>query len=175
VNTVQRRIAIGLALVGSLAATGWVASQDEPATAKPRARAPETEQARPAAAAARSRTMAAPSASTPGLTLDKLNRAKAEASADDLFETHTWQPPPPLPPKPAPPPPPVPPALPFAYIGKMSEDGQTIVFLDAADRSYAARIGDVLNGRYKVDDIKGRTLVLTYLPLKQQQTLDIGD
>jgi hypothetical protein len=57
----------------------------------------------------------------------------------------------------------------------MSDDGQTIVFLNAADRSYAVRIGDVLDGRYKVDDIKERTMVLTYLPLQQQQMLNIGD
>jgi hypothetical protein len=173
VNTGQRRLLLGIALVGSLLATRWVASQEEPAPDKRHAN--EAEQVKAAAAPTRA-AASVQAAPVEELMIDRLNRAKVEPSADNLFETNTWQPPPPrITAKPSPPPPPTPPALPFSYFGKMSEDGRTIVFLNATDRSYAVRVGDVLEGRYKVEDIGDRSLVLTYLPLQQQQTLKIGD
>jgi hypothetical protein len=165
---------LGLALVGSLVATSWVASQEESGSEKSRTKAPESGPLRPPAANARPADAAA--APTEALMLDKLNRAKTEPGAENLFETGTWEPPPPkVVARPGPPPAPAPPALPFTYFGKMGDAGQTIVFLDAGGKSYAARIGDVLDGQYRVEDIKDRIMVLTYLPLQQQQTLNIGD
>jgi hypothetical protein len=175
VNTSQRRIVLGVALLASLVATRWVGSQEEASSEKPRGKPVEPAQVIPPSASPRSSPADAQSAAPEALIVEKLNRAKSAATADNLFESNAWQPPPKPLAKPPPPPPPTPPALPFSYFGKMSDDGQTIVFLNAADRSYAVRIGDVLDGRYKIDDIKERTMVLTYLPLQQQQTLNIGD
>jgi hypothetical protein len=171
-----RRIGLALALAGSLAATGWVASQDDSATPAPGAKTPEPARAKAVAAQSRAGAVAPPAGPEPELTLDKLHRKTANTKPGNLFESDTWAPPPPkVVVKQGPPPAPVPPPLPFKYFGKMSEGGQTTVFLDAADRSYAVRVGDVLDGRYKVEDIKDRLIVLTYLPLQQRQTLTIGD
>lgn len=70
---------------------------------------------------------------------------------------------------PAPPPP-----MPFTYMGKMLEDGETVVFLTRGDRNYVVRKGATLDGQYRVDEIGPRTMVLTYLPAKAKQSLAIG-
>jgi hypothetical protein len=70
--------------------------------------------------------------------------------------------------------PPPPPPLPFTYMGKMLEDGKTVVFLTRGDRNYVVRQGATIDGQYRVDQIGARTMVLTYLPAKAKQTLAIG-
>lgn len=67
-----------------------------------------------------------------------------------------------------------PPPVPFTYMGKMLEDGETVVFLTRGDRNYLARKGATLDGQYRVDAIGPRTMVLTYLPAKVKQSLAIG-
>lgn len=69
---------------------------------------------------------------------------------------------------------PPPPPVPFAYMGKMLEDGETVVFLTRGDRNYVVRKGATLDGQYRVDAIGPRTMVLTYLPAKAKQSLAIG-
>jgi hypothetical protein len=70
--------------------------------------------------------------------------------------------------------PPPPPPVPFTYMGKMLEDGETVVFLTRGDRNYVVRKGATLDGQYRVDAIGPRTMVLTYLPAKAKQSLAIG-
>jgi hypothetical protein len=70
--------------------------------------------------------------------------------------------------------PPPPPPLPFTYMGKMLEDGQTVVFLTRGDRNYVVRKGATIDGQYRVDAIGPRSMVLTYLPAKAKQSLAIG-
>jgi hypothetical protein len=67
-----------------------------------------------------------------------------------------------------------PPPLPFTYMGKMLEDGKTLVFLTRGDRNYVVRKGATLDGLYRVDEIGARTMELTYLPAKVKQSLAIG-
>lgn len=74
----------------------------------------------------------------------------------------------------APPPPPMAPPLPYTYMGKLAEQGQFSVFLTRNGKPYVARPGDVLDGQYRVDAIDPPVLELTYLPLAQKQTLNIG-
>ena len=73
-----------------------------------------------------------------------------------------------------PPPPPMAPPLPYTYMGKLAEQGQFSVFLTRNGKPYVARPGDVLDGQYRVDAIDPPVLELTYLPLAQKQTLNIG-
>jgi hypothetical protein len=91
------------------------------------------------------------------------------------FAHQDWTPPPP-PPAPAPPaPPPAAPPLPFTFIGKSVGDGAWEVYLARGDRTYVVREkGAVLDGSYRVDAIAPPVLTLTYLPLNQQQQLNIG-
>jgi hypothetical protein len=48
------------------------------------------------------------------------------------------------------------------------------VFLVASDRNYVARLGDTLDGRYRVEDIAEDGLALTYLPLGTKQVLQFA-
>jgi hypothetical protein len=76
--------------------------------------------------------------------------------------------------RPAPPPKPVAPPLPFTYMGKMEENGELTVFLTKGDVPYVAKVGDVLEGQYRVDSIHPPMIEFTYIPLGQKQTLNIG-
>ena len=97
------------------------------------------------------------------------------ATDPTLFGNQTWTPPPPvLPPvKPPPPPPPMAPALPFTYIGKKLEGSHWEIYLAQGEQTVIAREKEVIGGLYRVDAIKPPVLSLTYLPLKQVQTLTL--
>jgi hypothetical protein len=69
---------------------------------------------------------------------------------------------------------PVPPELPFTVIGKQFEQGRWTVFLAAADEPLVVHQGDIIEEHYRVDRIAPPTMALTYLPLHQTQTLQIG-
>jgi len=75
---------------------------------------------------------------------------------------------------PPPPPPPQAPPLPFAYIGRLVEDTDTTVFLAQGERNLVVKPGEVIDNTYKLEEVGERTVVLTYLPLSQRQTLATG-
>lgn len=54
------------------------------------------------------------------------------------------------------------------------EAGEWIVFLANQDRTYTIKTDTVIESNYRVEKIAPPMLTLTYLPLKQQQTLAIG-
>lgn len=96
------------------------------------------------------------------------------ASAPDLFGPRSWTPAPPpvaLPPPMAPTAPP----LPFSYVGKKQQAGQWEVYLDQGELSFAVHAGETVGGIYRVTKIVPPTITLLYLPLKQEQTMDIGE
>lgn len=70
---------------------------------------------------------------------------------------------------------PVVPPLPFTYIGKVIEDGQVTVFLEKQKRNYLVRGGEVIDGTYRVDKVETTKVVLTYLPLEEQQMVIFGE
>jgi len=96
------------------------------------------------------------------------------ADNSNPFASKSWYVPPP-PPKAQPAPPPSAPPLPFVYMGKLIDEGQVIVFLSKQDRSFAVKLGDIIESSYRADEIGPTTLTLTYLPMKIKQTLAIGD
>lgn len=99
----------------------------------------------------------------------------AAAGARNLFDARNFDPPPPPPPPvSAKPPPPQAPPLPFKYQGKLVEAGVATVFLVQGDRVVLARPGDTLGGLYRVETIQSGSVVFTYLPLDQRQTLATG-
>ena len=71
----------------------------------------------------------------------------------------------------APPPQPVAPPLPFVYLGKMLEDGKITVFVTNADRSYALKGGEVIDGVYSVLSVDIQKVIFQYMPLKTEQVL----
>lgn len=171
-----RRTVLGLLLAGTLAATAWVASRDEEdamdagieltesGSAKDRAGAPGSV-SRPASGSTPAAT--GPGAATrPGVRFAKARR--------DLFPAQTWYIPPP-PPKPLPPPPPMAPPLPYGFLGQWREDGNQTLFLTAGARQLTARAGDVLDGAWKLEAIRGTQALFVYLPLNQTRTLSLGE
>lgn len=107
------------------------------------------------------------------------DRLVKDTAAGALFAAHSWYIAPPAPP-PAPvivqaPPPPSAPPLPFAFMGSYkSQDGNPTFFLTAGDRVYDVKVGDTLDNTYSVDGVKSGQLLLTYMPLKIQQSLAVG-
>jgi hypothetical protein len=106
-------------------------------------------------------------------------RLVKDTAADALFTVQSWYIAPPAPP-PAPvvvqaPPPPSAPPLPFAFMGSYkAQDGKSTFFLTAGDRVYDVKVGDTLDNTYSVDGVKSGQLLLTYMPLKIQQSLAVG-
>lgn len=90
-----------------------------------------------------------------------------------LFLGRNWNPPPPKV-VPAPPAPPQAPPVPYTYLGKQTQGGQWQVFLAVGDEVRVVRQGDALDGQYRITRVEPPLMHLTYLPLKQAQTLDIG-
>lgn len=73
-----------------------------------------------------------------------------------------------------PPLPPQAPPLPFRFLGRYKDAGQSVIFLQYNDQSLVVRQGDTLGEQYKVEQLDGATLSLRYLPLNQMQSLDLG-
>jgi hypothetical protein len=97
-----------------------------------------------------------------------------------LFGSHSWTPPPPPPPPAprvvaAPPPKPTAPPLPFTYIGKKLENGNWEAYLARGTETYIVHNKTVIDDTYRAELIAPPSLTITYLPLKQVQTLTIGD
>jgi hypothetical protein len=168
---VNRRWAVLLCVLA--AAAGLVLFSDPPkgvgAVVQPVARTGA------AAATARPRVDQAGSEAGPAMLLAIRPRG-ARAPAEEMFALHNWNPPPPPPPPQVAPPPPKPtaPPMPFTLLGKKLEDGTWQVFLARQDKTYVVKAQDVIEGTYRVESIAPPSLVLTYIPLGERQTLAIG-
>ena len=94
-----------------------------------------------------------------------------------FFGVHSWGPPPPPPVVAAPRPPPKPtaPPLPFTYLGKMLDGGVWEAYLARGDETFVVREHAAVDANYRVETIAPPTMTIIYLPLKQTQTLSIGD
>lgn len=103
--------------------------------------------------------VAAPRSAKPALAA-RVEPAKEWLSADENpFAPRNWLAPPPVAPvearavvpamvnEPAPPPPQ---PLPFRYLGQMSDKEDRVIYLGMGEELMPARLGDVLDGRYKV-------------------------
>ena len=107
------------------------------------------------------------------LDLAKLEGRAGEAPKADPFAQNSFAPAapaadakPPAPAKPSAPP------LPFAYVGKMIEDGKLAVFLARGEENFSVSAGDTI-GEYRVDAVTQNEIRFTYLPLKTKQSLPL--
>jgi len=168
-----RRSALFVALAGVAAWSIWLAINDRSNddagdridVAEPAAHAPRPVRAAqaPAPAAGRAKQPEA----EPRLALSRTN----------LFPEQTWYVPPPPPPPPpyVPPPPPQAPALPFSYMGRWQEAGQTTYYLARGTAPVSVHAGQVLDGVWRLEPVTGGMLNFTYLPLNQTRSLRTGD
>lgn len=170
-------VACGIAIVSDLVA--GAATDGRSAT-----------EAAPTATPARPRpsrpVVTAPSAASGIVRLDRLDAARGTAGDGDapageasLFDAVDWRPPAPqvaasAPPPVEAPPKPVAPPFPYAYMGALLEDGVRTVFLTKAERLVAVKVGDTVDGAYRVDQLTDRQLRLTYLPLEQPLVVSLG-
>ena len=164
-NPFQRRAILAGALIATVAAA--LMPEEPEAPPAPHGQA-SRQTARVVAAQPRTRVASEP---LPELPLEKLAQAPSREAVLDAFEVRSWAPPPA---KAPPPPPPEAPPLPFKYMGKIMDGGQVVVFLAKQDINYVVRAGEKLDNNYQVDEIKPGMMTLTYLPLGQKQTLEIG-
>jgi hypothetical protein len=143
---------------------------DEPTESLVRDVSAHTGAAATAAMAAPSASIAAPPA-RPAIEVD---------AAADTFRSKSWLPPPPPPPPPsaaappAPPPKPVAPPLPFRFVGMLEQQSdKPTAFLAKGEALHVVHVGDVIDGAYRIESLSPAKVVVTYLPLKQEQTLGV--
>lgn len=115
---------------------------------------------------------------TVDLVLDReqlIGGARSGSGAAQLFGSKSWAIPPPPPQAPPPPPPPSAPPLPYQYLGKKFEDNVWEIYLGRNDQTFIVREQGMVENDYRVESIRPPNMTLTYLPLKQTQTLAIGE
>jgi hypothetical protein len=90
-----------------------------------------------------------------------------------IFHAQSWNPPPPkvevkleLPKAPP---------WPYVYLGKQNAQGEWWVYLTLGEETRAVKKDQVLDGKYRIDRIEPPHLQVTYLPLKEVQTVNIGE
>ena len=177
-----------IALAGALAATLWVATQEDGGTVEPVKTAGASSKRGSAAAPARASRAAAADAvpgndsntgkRSPGL-IDAVAHWKDRPAIElkPATQLKGWGPslPPPPPPPPkvnrqvadAPPPPPKAPRFPHAWVGRFND----MAVLSGPQQTWVMAAGDVIEGQWRIDRIDETQIQLTYLPLKQAQTV----
>ena len=166
-----RRWVLAIALAATVAAAGWVGGNQEGNRVALVATGENARSERDDAPEAAPRT-AADTREAGEIDLDKLKQRAVAREFGEMFPPRQPEPPPEAarrkPERPRAPP------LPFQFFGRMVENGTTMVFLHRQDDVFAVKAGDTIGGTYHVEEINGTEVVLTYLPLKERQTLKIG-
>lgn len=157
----------GLLLSIALAATVWAAFDDGPAEA-----GKKTTPVGPVAVhpAPKATDRLAASGDVPSLNADRPEAAEPQT---DPFRTTTWYVPPP-PPPPQQPAPPAPPPFPWSYLGRFEDGKQMAVLLCRQDDSKVLRVGDTIDGTWRMSAIGDREIEFIYLPLNMTHILPIG-
>jgi hypothetical protein len=154
----KRAIVLTLALI---AAAGLVAGRERPAVEVVPARA----------------TPAANAGAGAEIDLAKLEaRAHATPQADP-FAPRSFAPPPArqtAAPDARPAPPTAPP-LPFVYVGRVTQDGKTEVYVLRGEELIDVVPGRKIDDEYRVDAISESSISFTYLPLKMRQSLELEE
>jgi hypothetical protein len=116
------------------------------------------------------------SGNAPRVDLDKLKRPSAPAAPSNLFGARSWEnkAPPKKAPPPPPPPPPQAPPLPFTYMGRWIERGETTVMIASGNRNFTVREGEKIDPTYLLEKVDADKLVIRYLPLDETQVLPLG-
>lgn len=169
----QRRSILFIALAGTAAWSFWLAF-NEPAK---EADADLVAVVKPTAHAYRSSPKDI--GTTPAMVQTKRqeDEPRLALAHANLFAVQTWfiPPPPPPPPPYVPPPPPLAPELPFSYMGRWQEAGQTTYYLARGTLPVSVHAGQILDGVWRLEPVNGGMLNFIYLPLNQTRSLRTGD
>ena len=159
----RRRLLLAAAFVAALVSAALAPSEEAPPPAKRKAKAP----AAPAAVQPAERLAAREIIEVPPVS--NYQRSTAEGiSVVNLFEPRA---PPSVAPAPAKP---VAPKPPFTYMGLIEESGRTKVALAQGDQLLLVAKGEQFSGSYRLDEVSPDTIVVTYLPLEERQSLSMG-
>jgi hypothetical protein len=109
------------------------------------------------------------------LDLDRLQRAKKDASIGELFARDVEPAQQAAGPGPGAgtPAKPVEPQLPFAYLGRIIEEGNVSVFLARGDEPIVAKPGQSLE-QFRLDEVTDTTLSFTHVPSGARKVLQIA-
>jgi hypothetical protein len=111
------------------------------------------------------------------IDLEKLQRSAPASAGTDPFAPRSFaQRPAPRQAQAAPAPAqPSTPPLPFTYIGRLTQDGKTEVFVLRGDELISLAAGQTIDGQYHVDAVSEARIIFTYLPLKTRQSIELGE
>ncbi|HJY75918.1 MAG TPA: hypothetical protein VKE95_04765 [Burkholderiales bacterium] len=117
------------------------------------------------------RTQNTPAA--PEIDLDKLTRARADEPQSDPFAPRNFAAAPRAKARAAAaaPAPKTAPPLPFTYVGWVSQDGKTEVYVTRGQELISIAAGEQIGPEYRVDSITDSAIRFTYLPMKTHQVL----
>lgn len=65
------------------------------------------------------------------------------------------------------------PQLPYRFLGKLLDGEDLIVYLGRGDQTIIARLGEVLEGTYKVVGLNDKSMEFEHLPTNEKQILSI--
>jgi hypothetical protein len=164
-----RRWLLAMALAATVAAAGWVGGNQEGSRIALVATGEDARQAQ--ADGQEKRAPPVDSRETGEIDLEKLKQRPVDNDFGEMFPARQPEVPAAAAVKPEPP---RAPPLPFRFFGRMVENGTTVVFLNREDDVFAVKEGDTIGRTYRVEEINGTEVVLTYLPLRQRQKLPIG-
>ena len=111
----------------------------------------------------------------------------AAEGAADPFEPRSWGEPAPEPVAPPPPPPPVertvvpvvleagPAPLPYRYVGRFSDEAGGVVYLARGEVALVARVGETIDGTYKVAALQARSVEFENISTGTKQSLPIPE
>lgn len=176
----KRRIALAAILVLTLAAVVWanhMERMDAPAPGSDVQEALVSQWTGTTSGATAGTKSTSATATTPALAVAhivSLRQADETPPSANVFAPKSFYVPVAAPPPPPPPPPTAPP-LPFTYMGMLKEaGGSTVVFVVRGERLHSVRIGDVIDGTYRVEAVGPEEVTFVYLPMNEKQTLKIG-
>jgi hypothetical protein len=106
--------------------------------------------------------------------LDRLDRTQASAPQNDPFAPRSFAPPP-VAAQAAPAAAPSAPPLPFKYVGKLTANGSTEIFVLRGDDLISIAPGQKIDAEYRVDAVSETRIAFTYLPLKTRQSIDLAE
>ena len=178
----KRSRVLGASLLATLAAAGWFALQDDPLSDEVEVAAA----ARRVPAADRSgapRRAMAPAVVAEPTWPEPPSTRSPEPWPFDAAQARAWLAPAPpavvapSPPALAPtaaaatPSAPQAPAFPYTLIGRIEEGGEARVVLSGPLQTLGVKPLDVIDGQWRVDEIRAQSLTVTWLPGGQRQTL----